>query len=366
MMRSLRRAWPSYLIAAAALAILWVVLRSVSLADAWAALRGLTVWELALLALANGVVLFTMTARWWYFLFTFGHRIPYLRLVSYRLAAFGVSYFTPGPHFGGEPLQVYLVSKQHQVPTPDSIAAVALDKVVEMLANFTFLVAGALVILYLQVLPPLAEGQMIVYAVALLSLPVLLIAAMWHGVHPVSGFWRGLQSFARRGRLGTPSDEAALLTGRFYTVTRHTEDQVIWLCQQRPAALAVALAISALNWAAVIGEFWLMTAVLDLNLSVGQAVMALVAARVAILLPVPAAIGTLEVSQVLVMGELGLNPALGISLSALIRARDVTLGLLGLWIGGSRLWREAQPPPELAALMTPELPLPVQPSTPAD
>ncbi len=361
-MRSLRRAWPSYLIGLLALVILWAVLRSVSLADAWAALRQLTLWQVAALALANTVVLFTMTARWWYFLLTFGHRVPYLRLVSYRLAAFGVSYFTPGPHFGGEPLQVYLVSKQHRVPTADSIAAVALDKVVEMLANFAFLVGGALVILSLQVLPPLAEGQMFVYAVALLGLPTLLIAALW----------RGGQALARRLRPNALPAGAVLPAGRFYTVTRHTEDQAIWLCQQRPRALLVALAISAVNWIAVIGEFWLMTAVLGLNFTPGQAVMALVAARVAILLPVPAALGTLEVSQVLVMGQLGLNPALGISLSALIRVRDVTLGLIGLWIGGYGLWREAQqavlpgPAAELAGLVAPDLPLPVPSSTRAD
>jgi hypothetical protein len=34
------------------------------------------------------------------------------------------------------------------------------------------------------------------------------------------------------------------------------------------------------------------------------------------------------------LGALGLNPAAGISLSLLIRVRDLALGGLGLWWGG--------------------------------
>jgi hypothetical protein len=34
------------------------------------------------------------------------------------------------------------------------------------------------------------------------------------------------------------------------------------------------------------------------------------------------------------MGLIGVNPALGVSLSLIIRLRDVILGGLGLWLGG--------------------------------
>jgi len=37
---------------------------------------------------------------------------------------------------------------------------------------------------------------------------------------------------------------------------------------------------------------------------------------------------------VMAMGLIGVNPVLGVSLSLLIRARDVILGSIGLWLGG--------------------------------
>jgi uncharacterized membrane protein YbhN (UPF0104 family) len=72
---------------------------------------------------------------------------------------------------------------------------------------------------------------------------------------------------------------------------------------------------------------------LGLHLSLPQVMLALTAARLAFLLPVPAGLGSLEAGQVLAMGLLGVNPAVAISLSLVIRARDLFFGGAGLWIG---------------------------------
>ena len=114
------------------LLLLWV-LRGVSLKDSWAVLARLGPVQLLILILANGLVLLTLSGRWWLILRAQGHSISYLTLAGYRLAAFGVSYFTPGPQFGGEPVQVYLVQRRHQVAHSTAMSAVTLDKSLELL-----------------------------------------------------------------------------------------------------------------------------------------------------------------------------------------------------------------------------------------
>ena len=95
-----------------ALALLaWVLIR-VPFGDALTALARLTLAQIGGLILLNGLIFLTFSGRWWLILRAQGHTIPYLRLSAYRLAAFGVTYFTPGPQFGGEPLQVYLVQRR--------------------------------------------------------------------------------------------------------------------------------------------------------------------------------------------------------------------------------------------------------------
>ena len=80
-----------------------------------------------------------------------------------------------------------------------------------------------------------------------------------------------------------------------------------------------------------------MIAYLGVSLSLLQLITALTAARIAILLLLPAGIGALEASQALAFGAMGLNPALGISASLLIRGRDVILGTIGLWWGSRKV-----------------------------
>ncbi len=327
---------------ALAIALLWFTLRAVDLAEVWDRLRRLQPAQLALLLAVNVAVLATFSARWWLLLAAQGYRIPYLWLMAYRLATFAVSYFTPGPHFGGEPLQVYLVTARHHVPVAVSVAAVVVDKVLEMTANFTFLTLGVLFVVRAQALPGVSETQLLVTSIVLLLLPLSLLAALFLDRRPAAallawleGPWRRLARW--QGRPATP-----LAATPFARTVRQSEEQSIALCRHHPAILALAVGASALSWVAIVGELWLMTAVLGLGLTLPEAIAALLAARVAILLPLPAAVGALEASQALAMQLLGKSPAAGVSLSVLIRGRDVLLGVVGLAMAGALVWRKGR------------------------
>jgi len=310
-----------------AVLLLWWVLRAVSLGEVWAVLRRIDPVDLLWLGLANIVVLWLLTGRWWVLLRALDIRIPFHRLVGYRLAAFGLSYFTPGPHFGGEPLQVYLPVRHHDAPTDAAVAAVTMDKTLELLVNFAFLVVAAIYILQQGVLAGAAGFSVIGYGLLLLALPVGLLIALWAGRHPLSG---GLAFLARRWARPTLVHMTESL--------RKSEDLAAWLCRRRPAAVGGSLLFALLSWGAMIGEYWLATHVLGMQLTLGQAITAMLAARLAILLPLPAGLGALEASQVMAMNALGVGAAAGLSLALLIRTRDVILGLIGLWIGGVGLW----------------------------
>lgn len=277
--------------------------------------------QLLLLGAINSLILLGLGSRWWIFLSALGHRIAYLEISRYRLASFGVSYFTPGPHFGGEPLQVYLLQQRNGVPTATAIASVTLDKTFDLLFNFIFLCIGFLLIL--AELPTIHFSESaLLYGLAAAALPVGLLAAMQMGKRPIS---------AAIGQLG----RYAPWVQSVYEVVYSTETQMIGLCQQQPSTLWVAALLSFVNWVMLIAEFWFATHVLHLELSFLQAIFVMVAARVAILLPMPAGLGALEWGLVMATGLLGLEPAAGISLSILIRARDILVGLVGLWLAST-------------------------------
>lgn len=328
--------WPRFLpktlLLLLALALLLWVASTISLRDAFATLVQLGPRDLLILAGVNLLVLSTFAGRWWLLLHAQGQRVPYWRLLSYRVTAFAISYFTPGSHFGGEPYQIYAVSRWHGAPAPISIAAVTLDKLLEMLINFAILVTGVLALLTMGGgLEPWMERQMAVYALLLLAIPCSILVALWLGRHPLSAVVRWAGKVVRR-----PFAQSA-----WAQALRQSETQAIWLCREHPRVVALAFAITLLTWVGVIVEFWLLTQMLGLSLSPLQAMTALVAARIAILLPVPAGLGALEASQVLAMESLGVDPSVGIAIALVIRGRDLVLGLVGLALGGAHVWQRA-------------------------
>lgn len=298
--------------------LLYLVIRSVSFADVTATLRQLRWWQLFVLVVVNALVLVTITGRWWILLRGAGHRVPFASLFAYRLAAFGLSYFTPGPHVGGEMLQVFMVEREQGVPRTDALAAVVLDKAIEFSINLSFLFLGIAAVLQWRIVPRESGQQALGLAAALLVIPVLYLATTARGFYAGT---RLLRPLARRWPRLLPAaatvEESEAQVGRYF--------------RRAPRAFAAAVAVTLFGWAALIAEYWLMVSFLGVNLTLPQLIGALTAARISILLFIPAGLGALEASQATAFGLLGLDPAVGLSASLLIRIRDTSLGLLGLW-----------------------------------
>jgi len=84
------------------------------------------------------------------------------------------------------------------------------------------------------------------------------------------------------------------------------------------------------HWLGVFAEFWLMSVLLGLPLSLGQVTAVVAVARLSFFTPLPAGIGVLESALPWVTAALGLGAALGISLCLIIRFRDLLFSLTGL------------------------------------
>lgn len=331
--------------------IVWL-LQAVPLQATWEALQRLTVGAVAVLGVLNGLVLVSLNGRWWLLLWGLGYRLPFWRLLGHRLTAFGVSYFTPGPHFGGEPVQVLLVERKHGVPRSTAVAAVTLDKTLELLVNFTFLAGGVTAVLQGQLFGTMVGMEAILFALGLLTLPGLLLVAIWRGWTPITRLLRWITGLAIWGK--RPSGQIKLQ--RLTAGVHNSETQAGRLFQEAPAALWAAFIVSIGGWLLIIVEYWVMLTFLGIRLTPLQAIAMLTAARIAILLPLPGGLGTLEASQVFALGAMGENSGIGLSISLLIRIRDVLLGLLGLWWGIHHLNLPAgQHPSSSAGVMTSNL-----------
>jgi uncharacterized protein (TIRG00374 family) len=312
--------------------LLFLALRQVPLAQVSAVLKHLTLPQIGLLVLVNLVIVLLMTTRWWLVLRALGERVSLYHLIAYRLVGFGVSYFTPGPQFGGEPVQVHLLHRNRGLPLASAVTSVFLDRVIDLLVNFTFLVMGVMVVVLSGLVGGWLGLGMWLVVVTLLAFPLVHLLALARGRRPAAALlhwlwkrlaWKGLQ---RAGRL-----------------VFQAEEQVSGFLREKPAAFAGIIALSVVTWTLSIFEFWLCLTFLGVTASLQETVSAMTAARLSILMPLPGGLGALEAGQALATRLLGWGPAVGIALSLVIRARDVALALLGLWFGSyvyrSFLWK---------------------------
>lgn len=276
----------------------WTLSR-VSLAEAWAAIRELDAAALGVLVALNLVALVVFGLKWWIVLRGLGQPIGLAHTSLYRLAGFGFAYFTPGPRVGGEPVQVVLVEKRHGVPRDVAIASVVLDRLLDALVNLGFLVAAAFF---------LADGGAWLLVGVSVVVPLFYLFALARGYAPI----------------------AALLPRK---MVRASEETAGRFCREHTGHLILAVLASFASLAIILAEYWILAFYLGTAMRSLQLVAGIAAARIAYFLFLPAALGVLEAGQVVALRSMGLPAALGVSLSLVIRFRDVVVATFGLWVG---------------------------------
>lgn len=316
--------WINILLVVLAVILLVWALQSVPLKDVWRTLQHLTLAQIGVLISLNAMIAFLLGVRWWIILRAQGYTIPYPVIAGYRIAAFSISYFTPGPHLGGEPLQVILLARKYGVSIPDAAASVALDKLLDMLGNSTFLLIGLWITLQTVGNLSFSPVQLVTGVLILMLIPIGFLAAYWGGYHPIAS---GANLIVKR----LPPHPAVVSTLR---TIESAEDVAADFCRRHPLALVQAAGFSLVIWLLLLLEYAIAVYFLTGTAMPVQVINLMTATRIAILLPSPGGLGTIEASQVLMSQALGLSPAVGLGLSALIRFRDVTFGLVGLWWGG--------------------------------
>jgi glycosyltransferase 2 family protein len=287
-------------------------------------LAGLRPGQIGLLVVVNLGIILLMAVRWWWILRSKGHRLPFPAIVRYRLAAFGVSYFTPGPQFGGEPLQVYFLHKNHRLDASEALMALTLDKLLDLLANFTFLAFGVLVVVSGGYLNPQDNLPVLLSVFVLVLLPWGYLLLLYLDKKPFSAlFGKLLGAFIEKARRQT-----------IYMAIHDAEAGMSHYCRKCTLSVLGLMVVSGVVWAALVFEFWLMLSYLGAQVNLWGVVVFITAARLAFLTPLPGGLGALEISQVMAAQALGFGPEIGASIGLLIRLRDVSVGLAGLVWGG--------------------------------
>lgn len=342
-MRLLRRYSGQIIVSATVIILLWLVLRGVSWTEVVATFQQLR-WPWILgVAIVTFLAHVIVSARWWYLLWGFGHKLPFWRTVRYRATVYGLSYVTPGPQVGGEVLQVYYPVKGHAVPTAASITAATVDKSLEFLGNFSFIMVGIVVMLVGQRVVSGADLYAMIASSTLMLIPAILLVFVARGRHPLSTVVKG----ARRV---VPSPVRKWLRVTFPSLPNidnmhqtvfHSEELMAWLWEHRKGSILMALLLTIVALILVAVDFWMIAEAIGLGLTKTQTIGTMVMVYFAYLLPVPGGLGAIEAAVVLSFTTFGFSTAQALSVALIMRVRDTVQAVIGLALGGFGSLRSA-------------------------
>ena len=314
------------------LVLLWFALRNTPLSDITRTLMLLRPWQVGVILVVNTLFHLLMGLRWWFLARADIRRVRLRDMVLVRLGAFGLSYFTPGPQLGGEPLQILFLRRQHATSFARATAIVIMDRLVELLAGFVFMVLGIASLLHeglLRNLQPLSLGLLLPLTLVM-AWPPAHIFLLWRGQYPVSG------------ALGlVPAPRALRKIWRLIRAAEHLAGR---FCQRRPGAVLAGLGASLLAASLAVMEYALITSFLDMKLSGWQTIAGWTAGWFSFVVPLPGALGALEGSQVLALGSFGISRAAALGAAFVLRARDLMFGGAGFLIATHHLHRSVRQP----------------------
>jgi len=267
----------------------------------------------------NVLVIVLLTGRWVVLTRAMGLGVSFTQLLRIRQAGQLISFVTPGPQFGGEPLQVHWLWKRHAVPGHAAFLAVGLDRFYELWINFSVLLVAVLA-LAASAGTSLVDWRVI--GLILLGLVLTLALFAWFMLRQPERIrdWieRLTRSWQQHPRLGQLHTHWSQLHGSLETL----------VAEKRPA-LGLAVGLSLLGWAGMIAEFWLLLRLVEVEVGLTAFLVLFTAMRLAFLMPLPGGIGSVEAGLFWAFSVLALPMPAAAGLIVLMRLRDVLVLLSG-------------------------------------
>ncbi len=245
------------------------------------------------------------------------NNVSFWNLFCYKVIGYGVSYLTPTAKVGGEAVRAGLLTR-HKIKFDKALSTVVIDKTIELTSSGLFFIIGVPIIILYATIPKNTQWLMITISAIFLVLISYFYYQMISGRDFFGKIFRLLRiQKTKRGK-------------KWEYELRKFEQLIIDFYQGDKKDFYKTMIISAISWLLMFFEFKFSLLMFGENINLMQIFMIITFVGAAYLIPIPMALGSLEASQVSVFKIIRLNQAIGLSLSLLIRVKDMVWALIGL------------------------------------
>ncbi len=242
-----------------------------------------------------------------------------------KWASFSLSYLTPSVFLGGEPIKYLFLKQETDISGTKIVGSILIDRLIFFLISGIYFFIGIFFILVYLDLPWLIG----VVAFGLLFIFAFLFWMVIRGTERISegkGFFATIAKTLRLDRRGFIQNNKERL------IRTDKEIKYFFRLSKRKTFKAIGLGILEVSF--IVASLWLVVFFMGVVLDVSRIFAIKSVVDISYAVPLPAALGALEIAQGYLFQLLGLGLASGVVFSLIFRAVSVILALGGLIILG--------------------------------
>jgi uncharacterized protein (TIRG00374 family) len=253
--------------------------------------------------------------RWKVILKSYSISINFSKLYLWRLAGWTANYLTPSAYLGGEPLKALFISKEAQIDFKPALANVLADSFLNVFTELALTCFAAFFAI-------LHFSRFLKFEESFFVAVILIIVAVYYLYWRISKGMFILSPVLKLFRVHRWKPKIFFEVWEF-------EKLFIDFFKNKKKALRKSLLISILMYLSSLVEFWILAYFLGVNFSLWHTILFKVFIVLGYILPIPAGIGTAEISLAKFFEIFGWEASLGVAYSLLIRLKDIILAVLG-------------------------------------
>lgn len=295
--------------------LLFWIIRAVGWQEIRLSFLSFSGWHGFIILFLTILMLMVGSWRWKEILKTQGDNISFFSLFKFYLAGFSILFFAPMIIFGGETFRAYLLKEKYSIPWKKGMASVIIDRMIELTIYMLIILVGVVFLFLHQGLP---QGQLSMILWGVLVFFIFGISLFYFKSFKKQSF---LKFFAK---LFNPKIDDG--------VPLEVEREFIKLLKPKKAFFWKVIGLSCLKCGLVLARAWFLVLCLGKALSFLPALSVLSFSYLAVMIPIPAALGTHEAFQTFVFNSFGLGASFAPVFTMIIRGAELTLALIGLFI----------------------------------
>ncbi|MCH8986625.1 flippase-like domain-containing protein [Patescibacteria group bacterium] len=277
--------------------------------EVWNTLRSFSLVEAFVILALTGLFLYIGAIKWRKILKGQGVDISVYDAWKAYLASFSLTFFVPMIVFGGEMFRAYTIKETHKVPLDRGLASVIIDRMLEATSYVFIIVIGILVFFAFGT----TFSPFVTFIVGGIMLVVILLLFFFY-VRMFKS--KSIVGIFMRKRKGNNVAELEDEISNFF----HFNNPYLW----------EVIGLTFLKTFIGLLRVWVLVFFLGKTFAALPGITILGMYYIALLIPIPAALGTHDALQAFTFGSFGLGAVTGAAFAFVIRTLELVFAVIGM------------------------------------